>query len=167
VYNSAVVIGRDGKPVPSLAGHRSYHKSFPVLYGRPGTYGEAGVAPSQIGTQAWDLDFGRIAVLICFDINFPELWHEAAALGAEVVVWPTTMALFGSNPYPELVAYTLTHRFSIVGCGRPGATLDISGKSVGAAPNCSGLCEVRAELDLDATAVFGHDGFNSRGRVCH
>ena len=26
------------------------------------------------------LDFGRISMLTCFDINFPELWHEAYLL---------------------------------------------------------------------------------------
>ena len=33
---------------------------------------------------------GRIAVLICYDINFPELWHQAEALGADMLIWQVT-----------------------------------------------------------------------------
>ena len=68
-HNVAVVIGRDGKVVKSIAGHDAYRKSFPVLYGGVDEFGEKGITPSQIGVQAWDLDFGRISVLICFDVS--------------------------------------------------------------------------------------------------
>lgn len=43
------------------------------------------------GVQAFDLDFGRIAVVICYDINFAELWMQASALNADIVVWPSAM----------------------------------------------------------------------------
>src|SRR5205085_1773281 len=29
------------------------------------------------------------AMLICFDVNFPERWREAKQLGAEIVFWAT------------------------------------------------------------------------------
>ena len=34
---------------------------------------------------------GRIAVLICYDINFAELWFQAEARGADMVIWPSAM----------------------------------------------------------------------------
>ena len=47
--------------------------------------GEIPVIPGQQGVQVWDLaGIGRVAVLICFDINYYELWHQAYALGAQV-----------------------------------------------------------------------------------
>ena len=34
------------------------------------------VTPSPRGVRTFDLDFGRIAVLICYDINFAEIWLQ-------------------------------------------------------------------------------------------
>lgn len=56
---------------------------FPVLGVNPGATpgqppllggGEPGVTPGLEGVQAWELDFGRVAILICMDVNFPEVW---------------------------------------------------------------------------------------------
>jgi hypothetical protein len=44
--------------------------------------GEPGVTPGAAGVEAWDLDFGRVSILTCMDVNFMELWHAAYALGA-------------------------------------------------------------------------------------
>jgi hypothetical protein len=33
------------------------------------------------------MDFGRISLAICFDINFAEIFHQAAALDTDVMVW--------------------------------------------------------------------------------
>lgn len=49
----------------------------PVTPSAPEHGGESGVTPGATGVQVWDTDFGRIAVLVCFDINYFELWQEA------------------------------------------------------------------------------------------
>ena len=55
--------------------------------------GEIPATPGQTGVQVWDLQgVGRIAVLTCFDINFAEVWHQAYALGAQIVFWPSMMS---------------------------------------------------------------------------
>eukprot|EP01048_Picozoa_sp_COSAG05_P023215 COSAG05_NODE_4933_length_1320_cov_2.600328_1_plen_302_part_00 len=67
ILNTAVVLDRNG----SVAGR--YSKLFPVL-GPPDVFGPGGreeqVYPSQDGVIAVDLDFGRVSLAICFDINF-------------------------------------------------------------------------------------------------
>jgi predicted amidohydrolase len=74
IYNSAILLGTDGVPLPAVhSGSLSYYKSFPVLY-------EKDVVPGNTGVQAWDLEgIGRVSVLICFDINFTEMWQQVAA----------------------------------------------------------------------------------------
>ena len=90
-------------------------------------------------------------------MNFPELWLDASALGAEIVIWPSTMSV----DFDDLRLFAQTHRYNIVGCGRPGAVIDIAGATVSPPDNCTALCESQATLDLDRTAVFGHDAVNS------
>jgi len=46
-----------------------------------------GIAPGD-GLRVFDLPFGRAAVLICYDVEFPELARQARARGADIVFVP-------------------------------------------------------------------------------
>lgn len=108
-FNTAVLIGRDGTVVGQ------YRKMFPVIGPPPprgplGPAAEAGVTPGMDGVSVFQLDFGRVAILTCFDINFPELWASARARQADVVVWPSAMVV------PDMTshAYARLHQLVIV-----------------------------------------------------
>jgi predicted amidohydrolase len=83
--NAAVIVDRQGR----VAGR--YDKVHPVL-DNDGPEGkivlEGGVRP---GTEynVFDLDFGRVGVQICYDIEYPEGWRRLAEKGAELVLFPT------------------------------------------------------------------------------
>jgi predicted amidohydrolase len=103
--NAAVVIDRRGRP----AGR--YVKVHPVL-DRVGPAGhivlEGGVKP---GTEynVLDLDFGRVGVQICYDVEYPEGWRRLAERGAELVLYPTQS--------PQLTRpgmYAATHEYWVV-----------------------------------------------------
>ena len=83
--NAAVVIDRQGR----LAGR--YVKAHPVL-DRVDSEGqivlEGGVRPGT-AYNVLDLDFGRVGVQICYDIEYPEGWRRLAEKGAELVLYPT------------------------------------------------------------------------------
>ncbi|MCA9617537.1 MAG: carbon-nitrogen hydrolase family protein [Myxococcales bacterium] len=49
---------------------------------------EWGVQPHD-QLKLFDTDFGRVAVLICYDVEFPELAREAARRGAYIIVTPS------------------------------------------------------------------------------
>ena len=103
-YNGAVVVGRDGELVLSSAGVPYYQKVFPCLgypfgpisanspgghapFGSVDHGGETPLIPGQHGVQAWDLPgIGRIAILICFDVNFHELWHRKFTINLLLLV---------------------------------------------------------------------------------
>ncbi|HUI10874.1 MAG TPA: carbon-nitrogen hydrolase family protein [Bacteroidota bacterium] len=76
LYNQATVFDRRGKiagfyrklqPTAEESRHVTPGNEFPVF----------------------DLDFGRIAVMICMDIYFPEIPRIYAFKGAEILFWPT------------------------------------------------------------------------------
>lgn len=140
-YNTAVLIDRKGE----IAGY--YRKVF-VYWGE-------GVHLSEEGVKAFDTDFGRISILICFDANFPELWMEACNLGAEIVFWPS--AYGGGMP---LNGYAMCHNYYIVPVGE-GNVIDGTGQTVPQIEKPrSG--QFIATLDLDRT--FIHYNFNE-GKV--
>jgi hypothetical protein len=97
-YNTAVLLDREGK----VAGY--YRKVF-VFWGE-------GLHASKDGVKVFDTDFGRIAILTCFDANFDEVWQEAERKGAEMVLWPS--AYGGGMP---LSGYAMIHNYFIVPVG--------------------------------------------------
>ena len=83
--NAAIVIDRTGR----LVGR--YDKVHPVLdeFGVDGKVVlEGGVRPGS-EYNVIDLDFGRIGIQICYDVNFPEGWQRLKEKGAELVLFPT------------------------------------------------------------------------------
>jgi predicted amidohydrolase len=76
IFNQATVIDRKGKIVGF------YRKVQP-------TAEEAHTVTAGSELPVFDLDFGRIAVMICMDIYFPEIPRIYAFKGAEILFWPT------------------------------------------------------------------------------
>jgi len=103
--NAAVVIDREGREVGR------YVKVHPVLdrVGSDGTIVlEGGVTPgSKYSTL--DLDFGRIGVQICYDVEYPEGWRRLAEQGAEIVLFPTQ-----SPQLTRPAMYAATHEYWVV-----------------------------------------------------
>jgi predicted amidohydrolase len=81
VYNTAVLIDREGK----LAGR--YRK-----VALPREEIEGGVTPGN-SYPVFDTDFGRIGMMICWDLEFPEVARQLSMQGAEVILMP----IWGGN----------------------------------------------------------------------
>ena len=82
IYNSAAVTDRKGQ----IAG--IYSKLHPVTTSFDFTQFEGGVTPGK-EPKVFDLDIGRIGILICFDIQWPKEWMALGEMGAEIVFWPS------------------------------------------------------------------------------
>jgi predicted amidohydrolase len=136
-YNTAVLLDRAGK----VQGR--YRKVF-VFWGE-------GLNVSRDGVPVFDTDFGRIAVLTCFDANFDELWQDAERKGAEIVFWPS--AYGGGMP---LNGYAMIHNYNVVPVGR-GNIIDNLGKTIDNVEKPRPQ-QFIAMLDLDRTLV--HTNFN-------
>jgi predicted amidohydrolase len=81
VFNTSVLIDRAG----NLAG--KYHK-----LSLPREEIDGGVTPGD-SLPVFDTDFGRIGMMICWDVTFPETARTLAQKGAEIIFLP----IWGGN----------------------------------------------------------------------
>jgi beta-ureidopropionase len=138
-YNTAVLLDRKGQ----VAGY--YRKVF-VFWGE-------GVHCSTEGVKVFETDFGRICMLTCFDLNYPELWQRCDDLDADIVFWPS--AYGGGSP---LNAYATLYHYYIVPVGA-GNIMDITGRPVDPVEKPRPQ-QFIATLDLDRS--FAHYDFNEK-----
>jgi predicted amidohydrolase len=82
VYNTAVLVGPDGKLIGK-------YRKICLPHGEV----EDGVAPGR-DYPVFDTEFGKVGMMVCYDGFFPEVARELANRGAEVIAWP----VWGCNP---------------------------------------------------------------------
>jgi predicted amidohydrolase len=75
-YNTATLIGRDGSIIGK---YRKIH-----LAPDESAHIQPGSEPLVL-----ECDFGRVAMMICMDLHYPELARIYALQGADIVFWPT------------------------------------------------------------------------------
>jgi len=93
IFNQATVIDRRGKIV-------GFYRKV-----QPTAEESRHVTPGN-ELPVFEMDFGRIAVMICMDIYFPEIPRIYAFKGAEVLFWPTV----SHGPTQEALRTQLTAR---------------------------------------------------------
>ncbi|MBD3181020.1 hypothetical protein GF312_01940, partial [Candidatus Poribacteria bacterium] len=168
VYNSAVVIDRKGQVVGA------YHKLHPVTTSFDFTVFESGVTPGR-ELKVFDLDFGRIGMLICFDIQWPKDWAKLGEMGAEIVFWSS--AYDGGIPLQTrawenhyyVVSSVRTHRARIIditgeillmgGSRTPvlGMEIDLEKKYFHSDFNASQIPAIKEKYGRDVIVKYYHD----------
>jgi predicted amidohydrolase len=78
LYNTSIIFGRDGK---IIGAYDKTHISQPERLQYPRM--QAGDS-----LPTFDLDFGRIAIMTCYDCSFPEVATTYALKGTEVLFYP-------------------------------------------------------------------------------
>jgi predicted amidohydrolase len=130
LYNSAAVVGPDGL----LAIYRKTHLwDREKLWFTPGSE-----APPVVETP-----FGRIGILICYDLYFPELTRVVALAGADLIAVPANLPLFprpeGERPVEIALAQATAHvnKVWVALCDRSGPErgVDWTGASCIVAPD--------------------------------
>lgn len=146
--NSAVLLDRLGNVVCV------YDKAYPY-------WSEFDLTPEvDVGAEApvVQVDFGRLGMAICFDVNFPEIWAHLADQGAELVVWPSAYSAGTS-----LQAHALNHHYTIVTATQAADCLvyDITGEEM-LYERSDAINVSRVTLDLDR-GIY-HENFNVEKR---
>jgi N-carbamoylputrescine amidase len=82
-HNTAAIIDADG----SLLGlYRKMHIPDDPLY-----YEKFYFTPGDLGFRAWQTQYGKIGVLVCWDQWYPEAARLTAMQGAEILFYPTAI----------------------------------------------------------------------------
>ena len=79
--NAAVLVGRKGEFV-------GIYRKVHLVVSSDGKTMEGGSTPGK-ELPVFDCDFGKLAIQICYDMEFDRGWQELARKGAELVAWPT------------------------------------------------------------------------------
>jgi beta-ureidopropionase len=79
--NAAVLVGRAGEVVGT---YRKVH----LVVSTDGKSLEGGSTPGK-QLPVFDCDFGKLAIQICYDMEFDRGWRELARKGVELVAWPS------------------------------------------------------------------------------
>lgn len=77
-YNAAVVLDRHGN---ILGNYKKMHPTIGEM--------EEGVVPGPPNPPVFDLDFGRIGIQICFDIQWQDGWESLAEQHPDIIFWPS------------------------------------------------------------------------------
>ena len=114
VYNTSYIFDREGKQIGK---HRKVHL-FDIDIKGGQTFKESDTLTAGDSDTVFDTEFGKIGVMLCFDIRFPELSRMMVNDGAKVIFVP---AAFNMTPAPahwELSFRTraLDNQIYMVGC---------------------------------------------------
>ena len=163
LFDTTFILNPDGEVI------LRYRKHFgPVGYTFPADihdrfveiYGEKALFP------VVDTEIGRLASIICFDVNFPELTRALTFNGAEVFVMPTGEPRGGyregweaakrTRAYENLAYLATSNRANWIDSNLPvdesngySEIIDFNGK-VMATAETGGECVIRAEIDIEA-----------------
>jgi predicted amidohydrolase len=113
VYNSAMLFNRNG----ILANYRKVH-----LWDQEKNAFTPGDSPAPVV----DTPVGRLALMVCYDLEFPEYTRSAALRGADALVVPTNWPLVerpaGERPPEVLIAQAAArvNKVAVVLCDRTG-----------------------------------------------
>ena len=109
VYNSAVLVGPEG--VTGV-----YRKAHLPLLGV-----DRFTTPGDSGFPVWETAIGRVGMIICYDLRFPEAARALALAGADIIALPTNWP-DGSQNAPQFITRTraLENRVFLLACNRCG-----------------------------------------------
>ncbi len=146
LYNSSALVGPDG-----LVGvYRKVH-----LFDRERLF----FAPGDRGFPVFDLPFGRVGMMICFDWMFPESARSLALRGAQLIAHPSNLVL--PHCPDAMVTRCLENRVFAATANRvgrevhEGRSLSFIGTSEVVSP--SGQILLRMSSDQDGAAVCDVD----------
>lgn len=144
-FNTAALYGPDGNRVGV---YRKIHLWPPL--GEPEKMAAGDALP------AFDLPWGRVAMAICYDLRFPELWRCLVDAGAQLILIPAEWPVRRLEHWRLLLrARAVENQLFVAGCNRAGTDADgeFGGHSAVVDPWARVLIEGGSESGLFVTTI--------------
>ncbi len=140
LYNSSALVGPSG-----LIGH---YRKVHLFYRENLLF-----SPGDLGFPVFDLPFGRVGMMICFDWFYPEAARSLALQGAELILHPSNLVL--PHCPDAMVTRCLENRFFSVTANRVGTEHrgDISLTYIGRSEIVSPMGEILCRMDDSSEGV--------------
>ena len=136
VYNTAVLLG----PAGMIGAYDKAHLPF--------CGADKFTAHGNTGFHIFDTPLGRIGMLICYDLRFPEAARTLALRGADIIALPTNWPT-GADSAPEYMvrARAFENRVFVIACNRSGEerSAHYIGRSCIAGPDGRRLADASAQ----------------------
>ena len=114
VYNTSYIFDRQGKQIGK---HRKVHL-FDIDVTGGQTFKESDTLTAGDHDTVFDTEFGRMGVMLCFDIRFPELARMMVNDGAKAILVPAAFNMTRGPAHWELSFRTraLDNQIYMIGC---------------------------------------------------
>jgi predicted amidohydrolase len=159
VYNTAYVVGSDGEVRGS---YRKVHLFGPMKEDR---FLAAGTE-----LLVTEHEFGKMGVLLCYDLRFPELVRNLAIAGAEIIVVPSQWPEVRVDHFWTLLrARAIENQLFVVGANRAGrgGKLRFGGYSGIIGPRGEAHTECGSDECVAFTEIDLADVANLRSEICY
>jgi predicted amidohydrolase len=146
LYNSAAVVGQSGM----VGMYRKVH-----LFDRENLF----FSPGNLGFRVFDLPFGKVGIMICFDWIYPESARSLALQGAQLIAHPSNLVL--PHCPDAMVTRCLENRVFAATADRVGrenrAGIDLTYKGMSELVSPHGEILKRLSVDREEIAVVEVD----------
>ncbi|NLE01486.1 MAG: carbon-nitrogen hydrolase family protein [Fibrobacter sp.] len=143
IYNRSFLIDCNGRVVLSYSKTHLYDVNFRNFQVRESSLYTAGTGISTVETE-----LGRIGIIICYDIRFPELLRHNAVLGADLIIAPSVFnAVSGPAHWHVMMRARAIENQLFMAAISQGRNLDTFYKSYGHSMVVSPWGDILSEAD--------------------
>jgi predicted amidohydrolase len=149
LFNSTVLVGPEG--------YKGKYQKIHLFMNEKDIF-KTGAA----GLPVFDLGFGRVAMLICFDYYFPEIWRFVGMKGADIVCHPSN--LLTQNAHKTVPSQAFMNRMFVITSNRTGTEGNLTFNGTSFVCNPNGDVISKASTDKEELGVVEIDTMLARNK---
>lgn len=115
------------------------------------------------GLPVFDIGFAKVAMLICFDYYFPEVWRIVGMKGADIVCHSSN--LLTQNAHKTVPAQAFMNRLFIITSNRIGSEKDLTFNGNSFISNPDGDVLVKSSENQEEVQIITIDPLRSRNKM--